>query len=307
VANTRSYRYLHLDVFTGHVLSGNQLAVFPDAQSLDTETMQAIALEMAFSETTFVLPAEIPECDFRVRIFTPRSELPMAGHPTIGTTFALAHEDRIRSGQPDICLHLGVGPTPVALEWNSSGLRFAWMTQQSPEFWPVVLKESALMALALGIPEREIRDTKLPIQIVSCGVPFLFVPLMSREAVNAAELERGALLKFCAASGLDELPVFVFSIERSDNKPNMFSKMFAPGFGVPEDPATGGASGPLGCYLVQHRAVTAAEAKDMTSLQGVKIGRPSKIYISISVSGGRIDSVRVGGQAVLVGEGTIRI
>src|SRR5215510_14730047 len=125
MGDIRTYRYLHWDVFTDHVLSGNQLAVFPDASGLDTELMQAIALEMAFSETTFVFPAEHPGTDFRVRIFTPRSEIPMAGHPTIGTTFALAHEGLIASSQRSIRLGLGIGPTLVELEWVSNRLHFA--------------------------------------------------------------------------------------------------------------------------------------------------------------------------------------
>src|SRR5262245_32025094 len=135
---TRSYRYLHLDVFTHVPLTGNQLAVFTAAGDLETETMQRIALEMAFSETTFVFPPEQPGTDCRVRIFTPRRELPMAGHPTIGTTFALAHEHFMSREAQSITLGLGVGPTPVTLEWGEDGLRFAWMTQRLPEFGAVV-------------------------------------------------------------------------------------------------------------------------------------------------------------------------
>src|SRR5262249_10780551 len=134
MGDIRTYRYLHWDVFTDHVLSGNQLAVFPDASGLDTQLMQAIALEMAFSETTFVFTAEHPNTDFRVRIFTARSEIPMAGHPTIGTTFALAHAGLIPNQSSRITLGLGVGPTSVALEWISNRLHFAWMTQRLPEF-----------------------------------------------------------------------------------------------------------------------------------------------------------------------------
>src|SRR5215510_11990934 len=131
---SRKYDYLHLDVFTDRPLTGNQLAVFLNAPGLDPDVMQRIALEMAFSETTFVFPPEHPGVDYRVRIFTPRSELPMAGHPTIGTTFALAYEHFIKVGSESITLGLGIGPTPVTLEWTGSRLRFAWMTQPRPEF-----------------------------------------------------------------------------------------------------------------------------------------------------------------------------
>jgi trans-2,3-dihydro-3-hydroxyanthranilate isomerase len=302
----RTYRYLQLDVFTDRVLEGNQLAVFPDAEELDPELMQSIALEMAFSETTFVFPAEAPQTDFRVRIFTPRSEIPMAGHPTIGTTFALAHEKRISKKVSSITFGLGIGPTPVALEWNSGTLHFAWMTQRLPEFGPE-LEHFDLMAAALGVDESSIRNTNLPIQVVSCGLPFLFVPLASRDAVNACELERSALLRFCSAARIDELGVFVFSLEDAADQATAFSRMFAPGFGIAEDPATGGASGPLGCFLVHHNAVSATQAKHLVSLQGVKLRRPSRIHISIRANDGRIEAVRVGGQAALIGEGTLNI
>jgi len=301
----RTYRYLHLDVFTDQVLSGNQLAVFTDPSGLDAAVMQAIALEMAFSETTFIFPAEVAQTDFGVRIFTPRTELPMAGHPTIGTTFALAHDGRIAPGTPLVKLGLGIGPVPVGLEWVSDRLRFAWMTQPLPEFGPP-LSSFREMARALGIEESDVR-TNLPIQVVSCGLPFLFVPIVSRNAVNAAEFERSLFKVFCSANGIDELPVYLFSLEPSNDDATTFSRMFASGFGITEDPATGGASGPLGCYLVQHAVVREEVAAHMVNLQGVKMGRPSRIYISIAQRDGRINSVRVGGQSVVVGKGTIEL
>lgn len=304
--NAQTYRYLHLDVFTDSVLEGNQLAVFTDARGLDATLMQKIALEMAFSETTFVLPPENSSADFRVRIFTPRQELPMAGHPTIGTTFALSKDNLIDIGRPTICLGLGIGPTSIALEWNAKRLHFAWMTQPLPEFGPELTNVSE-MAAALGIKESDIRNTSLPIQVVSCGLPFLFVPLVSRRTVNATELDRNALRQFCSTARIDELPVFVFSLETPPAAETVFSRMFAPGLGVAEDPATGGASGPLGSYLVAHRALSSKQATHMISLQGAKMGRPSRIHIAIEARDGRISRVRVGGQAVLVGEGTIRI
>jgi trans-2,3-dihydro-3-hydroxyanthranilate isomerase len=162
------------------------------------------------------------------------------------------------------------------------------------------------MAAALGIEETDVR-TNLPIQVVSCGLPFLFVPIVSRNAVNAAQFERSLFKVFCTASGIDELPVYIFSLEGTDDGATTFSRMFASGFGITEDPATGGASGPLGCYLVQHAIVREDVAAHMVNLQGVKMGRPSRIYISIEQRDGRINGVRVGGRAVLVGQGTIDI
>src|SRR5512134_575851 len=132
----RQCRYLHLDVFTDRVFEGNQLAVFPQAQGLEAAVMQQITREMNFSECTFILPPE-QTGDVRMRIFTPGEEMPMAGHPTIGSTFALAHEKVIEPGRPLFTFELPVGPTPVELEWDGDQLAFAWMTQQRPTYGPV--------------------------------------------------------------------------------------------------------------------------------------------------------------------------
>ncbi len=206
----RSLRYLHLDVFTSKPFEGNQLAVFPDPGELSTETMQRIAREMAFSESTFIYPAE-KGGDVRMRIFTPGEELPMAGHPTIGSTFALAIEGTIARGRAGFVFELGVGPTPVSLEWDKSGLSFAWMTQPLPAFG-TVLDDRTAMATALGISEGSLA-TGLPIQVVSCGVPFLFVPIGTRAAVDEVAIDRRALVRACEAAGINELPVFLFTTE----------------------------------------------------------------------------------------------
>ena len=301
----KKYDYLHLDVFTDRPLTGNQLAVFLDAEGLDADVMLRIALEMAFSETTFVFPAEDPGTDYRVRIFTPRAEIPMAGHPTIGTTFALAHAGRITKAVASITLGLGIGPTPVGLEWRGDQLDFAWMTQPIPQFGRR-LEGIQGVASALGIDAAAIRDTQLPVRVVGSTFPFLYVPLVSQEAVNAAELDRRALLRVCQAAGIDELGVFVFTLQSGEeDRATVFSRMFAPGFGIPEDPATGSASGPLGVYLVECGAVHPDAAAHIVSRQGVKMGRPSEIHISIGIRGGQVHNVRVGGKAVVVGEGAI--
>src|ERR1700730_4263607 len=148
----RSYRYLHLDVFTDHVFGGNQLAVVLDGRGLSPETMQAIANEMAFSETTFVLPSERTGTDVRMRIFTPADELPFAGHPTIGSAFALARAGVIESGRDQFVFGLGIGPVPVSLTWRDKDLSFAWMTQLNPTFWEPI-PNAAGAAAALGLPE----------------------------------------------------------------------------------------------------------------------------------------------------------
>ena len=302
----KSYRYLHLDVFTDHLFGGNQLAVFVDGRGLPPDQMQAIAHEMNFSETTFVLPPEQPDTDLRVRIFTPADELPMAGHPTIGTTFALARCGILAPGQAHTVFGLGVGPTPVSLTWKDDELTFAWMTQRAPEFGPVISDRSAAAA-ALGLSAAAVTSTGLPVQVVSCGVPFMFVPLATRRAVDSVAVDRGALSSFLQSAGGGAHGVFVFSPEHGRDKATVYSRMFAPDLGVAEDPATGGASGPLGCYLVRHKVVAPENAGAMLSLQGVKMGRPSHVHIAIEASNGDITSVKVGGESVLAGEGVLYV
>jgi trans-2,3-dihydro-3-hydroxyanthranilate isomerase len=303
----RIYSYLHLDVFTDTRFTGNQLAVFLEAGGLDAETMQRIALEMAFSETTFVFPAQQSGTDYRVRIFTPRAEVPMAGHPTIGTTFALAHVGHIAKASGSVTLGLNIGPTHVGLDWRAGQLYFAWMTQPVPQFGTKI-EDIPGIASALGVDPSDIQNTKLPVQVASSGVPFLYVPLVSSKIVNGAELNRAALVHICREAGIDEHPVFLFALEEQEKDASIvFSRMFAPGFGVPEDPATGAASGPLGGYLVRYGAVSAEAVSRVLSRQGVKMGRPSEIHISVTVHDREISSVRVGGQAVVVGEGTVRL
>lgn len=298
-------QYCRLDVFTNQAFTGNQLAVFLDAAGVDERRMQRIANEMALPETTFVLPFEVLGTDARVRIFTPSQELPMAGSPTVGTTFALAKAGRLRAGADKTVLGLGIGPTTVGLEWGQNGLHFAWMTQPIPKFGPIVT-DIVAVAAALGIQPRDVAGGDLPVQVASSGVPFLYVPLSSRAAVDAASVERTKLCALLRLVNLDEIPVFIFSRESADDDATVYSRMFAPIIGIPEDPATGAASGPLGAYLFQHNAVSAEAASRIVNLQGVRMGRPSRIYIALSIRAGVLKEVRVGGEAVLVGEGTVR-
>lgn len=302
----RRYPYAHLDVFTEQPLTGNQLAVFLEPAGLTADEMLAITREMAFSETTFVFPADSPGTDFRVRIFglNLNREIEVAGHPTIGTVFALAKQGLIEPGRCRVVLALGIGPTPVELEWEGSHLKFAWMEQRAPEFGGT-LTDPAAVAGALGIGADDIRHTSLPVQQVSCGAPFLLVPVTTRAAVDRAMLDRAAMGQLLDAAGLVRRGVFVFSLEPGDDGATAYSRMF--GFGVVEDPATGNASGPLGSYLVHHKVVPPERARYLVSHQGVKMGRPSEVHIAVATSQARITSVRIGGSAVLVAEGTLTI
>jgi trans-2,3-dihydro-3-hydroxyanthranilate isomerase len=294
--------FLHYDVFTGEPLTGNQLAVFLDGRGVSAGRMQAIAREMNFSESSFVLPPELPGTDTRVRIFTPGTELPMAGHPTVGTAFALAETGVIAGGTARVVFGLNIGPTPVDLEWDGPRLRFAWMTQGAPAFGPP-LADRAAAAAALGLVEADLAEG-VPVQRVSCGVPFLFVPLRDKAGVDRA-VSNPAALEQLVADGDGEHAVFLFARSPDGCEETVYSRMFAAGFGILEDPATGSASGPLGCYLVRHGLVAPEHAGRILSLQGVKMQRPSRIHVAIEGGPEAITSVKVGGRAVLVGRGEL--
>ncbi len=298
-------RYLHYDVFTDRKFEGNQLAVFPDGRGLTTGQMQTITREMNFSESTFILPAEMPDTDVRMRIFTPGSELPMAGHPTIGSTFALAHEGVIVAGRAQWVFGLGVGPTKVELTWAGDTLSFAWMDQRPPVYREPASPRADIIRAA-GVDPAAVDATGLPVEEISCGTQFIFVPVQTRAAVDAAEPDLGAMRRLKSAFPSGHIAVFIFSTEPVDPAVAAYSRMFAPAIGIAEDPATGGASGPLGSYLVKHGLVNRDQRNDMVSLQGVAMGRPSRIHMRITEhANGQIARVQVGGQAVRVGEGTL--
>ena len=299
-------RYLHYDVFTDRRFEGNQLAVFPEATGLDDSTMQTIAREMNFSESTFILPPETPGTDVRMRIFTPGRELPMAGHPTIGSTFALAELGVIGAGRERWVFGLGVGPTPVELSWQRGRLTFAWMDQQRPDFRvPATSVDEILRSIGAS---PAMMPSGLPIEEISCGVNYIFVPLNTRADVDAVDADTARMKMLKSAFPGDRCAIFVFSAEPLDRDVAAYSRMFAPGFGITEDPATGGASGPLGSYLVKHALVPKASVAEMISLQGVRMGRPSRIHIRItSGAGGAITRVQVGGAAVRVAAGDLEL
>jgi len=238
-----------------------------------------------------------------MRIFTPASELPMAGHPTIGSTFALAETGVIGPGAARFVFGLGVGPTPVDLEWENGRLRFAWMTQRTPTFGPA-LDARDLAARAVGLNVSDLSDQ--PVQEVSCGLPYVLVPLPSREMVDRATSDAAAIRRL-AASARVAPAVYPFAVLPAGSEATVYTRMFAPDFGIGEDPATGSASGPLGCYLVRHRLVAAETAQRIINLQGVAMGRPSRMHVAIRERGAEIIEVKVGGTAVLVGRGELLV
>lgn len=302
-------RFLHYDVFTDRRFEGNQLAVFTEAAGIDDQTMQRLTAEMNFSESTYILPAEQPDTDIRMRIFTPGSELPMAGHPVVGSAFALAREGVIKRGQERFVFGLNIGPTPVELEWKGDALSFAWMDQKLPEVKPAIASSQEILR-AVGIDHDAFASTKLPIEEISCGNAFIFVPVASRAALDAAEPDVAGLKRLRSAFG-KHVGVFLFTTDaprqgsgQGAAEVTIYSRMFAPSQGIIEDPATGSASGPVGCYLLTHGLVPPGRADRIVSLQGVAMGRPSYIHIKIgSDDRGAITRVQVGGQSILAGEG----
>lgn len=301
----RKLRYHIIDVFTDRAFGGNPLAVFTNGRGIDPALMQSIAKELNLSETTFVLPPENPENDYRVRIFTPAAELPMAGHPTIGTSFVLAREHMIERGDEvsDIRLEEGVGVIPVSITFKDKEADLIWMQQPLPAFGPR-FEEASLIADMLSIPP-DLIETRWPLEVVSCGVPFLYVPLKNLAAMRSIRFRLDVCERVLGDFGVSE--VFVFTTETELAGSSVHSRMFAPALGVWEDPATGAASGPLGSYLVHHEVFPVKERAEFTSEQGIEMGRPSIIKIIVDNEAGQIRRVRVGGRCRFMGEGYLEV
>ncbi|GAA5174526.1 PhzF family phenazine biosynthesis protein [Niveibacterium umoris] len=293
-----SHPYWLADVFTRQAFAGNPLAVFPHGDLVDPAMMQAIASELNLSETVFVLPPDDPAHAARVRIFTPASELPFAGHPTIGTALLLASfaPHALPDGEHLLVLEEGVGPVPVRVTMqDGEALRAEFNTAQAPQFKPA--PPDALIAQMLGLPD----DAILPGSgVASCGVPFLCVPLRDR-----AQLARAVPNGSAMHQGLDGLASGVYLYCDDGQNPDLLhARMFARGLGIGEDPATGSAAAALGGLLASRDARDTAELRWQIS-QGEDMGRPSRIDLSASRQGGAIAAVRVGGQAVFIGEGRL--
>jgi trans-2,3-dihydro-3-hydroxyanthranilate isomerase len=305
----RETRFVQVDVFTDKPFGGNPLAVFPDAEGLATEEMQQLAREMNLSETTFVLPPQATGADFRVRIFTPAAEMPFAGHPVVGTHWTLAHLGRVVLREPvtQVRFELGVGVLPADLYVTGGQVERVVMTQDRPTFH-AVLEDVTNLAAGLGLAPEAISATGLPVQIVSTGVPQMMVPVRSLaevQALDAGKLNTAALNRVCEELGT--ACVHVFTLETEQPEATVHVRMFAPLLGVPEDPATGSANGALGAYLVHHQAIPVTEpTTTIVSEQGAEISRPSTLYVEVDSEGEEITAVRVGGQVVLVAEGTVR-
>jgi trans-2,3-dihydro-3-hydroxyanthranilate isomerase len=296
-----AYQYHLVDVFTDRSFGGNQLAVFTDGASVPSELMPRFAKELNLAESTFVLPPTNPANNYRVRIFTPDRELPMAGHPTVGTAYTLARLGMIpRQGNPtSIVFEEGVGDIPVAISYEGDATipSMIWMTQPKPRFGPVV-EDHTLVREALSLPDEAI-DSRYPVQVVSTGLPFLYVPIKTLADIKGITLNAQACRQLIAPYGTDG--IFVFTLEVETPGSTVHSRMFAPGLGIAEDPATGAASGPLGAYLV-HYGIARADAH-IVSEQGLEMGRPSYIHIEVLSEGGELTAARIAGQCYYMGRG----
>jgi trans-2,3-dihydro-3-hydroxyanthranilate isomerase len=275
-----AYRYVVADVFTETPLTGNQLAVFTDARGLDTETMQALTLEIGFSETVFVLPPE-QGGTARIRIFNPKEEMPFAGHPVLGTAFVLGAP--LQRGVVE--LETGVGPVAVTLERDGQGaLVFGRMSQPVPSVEAV--DEGAVLA-ALGVERSE-----LPVELYDNGARHLVVTLVDVPAVSALAPDLAAV----GALGVTGLNAVAGARE------HWRSRMF---WANGEDAATGSAAGPIACHLARHGAI--AWGDEIVIEQGVEMRRPSLLHARADGRDGTIEAVEVGGSAVVVARGEFRL
>lgn len=299
-------RYLTCDVFTDRKFGGNQLAVFPDAREIAPELMAPIAREFNYSETTFVLPPDDPSHTAKVRIFTPGGELQFAGHPTVGTAHVLATIGAVKlaGDETRIVLEEGVGPVPVTIRARNGRPEFAQLSvAQLPQVGPPPPSAQTLAA-ALSLTPDDVLNGEMKPEMVSCGTPFLFVPLRNRAAVSKARVKLD--LFEAALNDYVTNKVMVFATEAELPGHDVRARMFAPAIGVPEDPATGSACVGLGGYLAARDSRRDGTLRWIVE-QGFEMGRPSILEVEADKKDGRITAVRVGGKTVMVCEGTFAL
>jgi len=290
-----AHQFHIVDVFARERYAGNQLAVVTDAGDLSGAAMQAIAAEMDFSETTFVT-GQPTDDGWPVRIFTPAEEVPFAGHPTLGTASVIRRH--LADGTPDtVGLRLQVGEIPVDVR-DRDGTETLWMQQQSPEFGERLPGDR--LAAVLGLSADRL-DHDWPVQVVSTGLPTIVVPLADREALTAIDLDRGAYSDLVEGRAAKLVHTVCPDPRETDN--DLAVRMFAPYYGVPEDPATGSANGCLAAYLARHEYLGSPRV-DARVEQGYEMGRPSRLHLAAEDTGDEV-AVEVGGRVIPVAQGTL--
>lgn len=300
------YQFYTADVFTEHAFGGNPLAVFPRAHGLSPLHMQQIAQEFNLSETAFVLPPSNPANARRLRIFTPRIELPFAGHPTIGAAHVLATIGEIGLGGEQTSIVFEEHNGPVAVTIHAAGGRpaFAWLSlSTAPEYGPPAPMAGALAEM-LSLQEADLLHGTYSPQAVSAGVPFLIIPVRDNDALRRARLDRGTWQRLLADFWAPH--IFLFTWETSEPGADLQARMFAPAMGIEEDAATGAAAAAMAGYLGV-RQQSGGNTYSWTIAQGIEMGRPSRLHVQAEKSDDRISRIHVGGASVLMCEGTIEI
>ena len=307
MSDRQSLKFYQADVFTGQAFGGNPVAVFPDAQGLTDYQLQQIAREMNLSETVFVLPPTDEAAVVRLRIFTPTQEIPFAGHPVLGTFYVLAHLGliAITDGVTRVMQECNIGLFPVELHARDGEITRIVMTQPKPLFIGSVEETEDLfdLAKALGLSRNQIVDTKKPVMLVSTGLPVVIVPVRTLTAVRSIDPDSAAIVEVCGRLGVNG--IMVFTTITVEDHATVHARMFAPAIGILEDPATGSASGAMGAYLVHNGLVEVGPMTEVIIEQGYEIERPSRILVQVESEDDAIQSVKVGGQVVLVVEGTL--
>lgn len=300
----KTLKYSLVDVFTTEPFGGNQLAVFEEFSNLSSDFMQRIAKELNLSETVFIHPPSDPTKEKSLRIFTPQVELPMAGHPTIGAAFVMAEKGMIntRTGENEWIFEEGVGDVPVTVHKDHTHVSKVEMEQPLPVFGDQYREmENVAKLLSLSIKDL---DSTLPIQTVSSGVPFLYVPIRSLSSMKKINFRTDVWEKYFSENSHTK-HIFTFTTETEEPTSTVHSRMFAPAMGISEDPATGAASGPLGAYLVKYGVIPPSENEiySIRSEQGIEMGRPSYIDITVMKEGSEIKKVKIGGKSIIIGSG----
>jgi trans-2,3-dihydro-3-hydroxyanthranilate isomerase len=295
MTQTKSYRYTVVDVFTTEPLSGNSLAVFPEASEFDAAAMQKIARELNLTETAFVLPATRSDCAARVRIFTPTKELPYAGHPTVGTASVLLQKGIVSSSCHEFLLEEEFGPIPLRSEAGRPPL--IWL--RTPAIHEGRRLDGSLCARALGLDPRDLLAVEP--QMLNAGNPTVVVAVKDKAAVDRAWLDLTGLRSLKNMES-ESFCVFVFT----PTPDGAYSRMFAPEYGIPEDPATGSSTGPLAVFMMRRDLVSNAGGTRFVSEQGTRMGRRSLLHVDIQGENGT-DGIYIGGQVTPITEAVMTL
>ena len=302
-----SLKFYQVDVFTRQPFGGNPVAVFPEAQGLTDYQLQQIAREMNLSETVFVLAPTNQAAVVRLRMFTPTQEIPFAGHPVLGTFYVLAQLGLIAvtDGVTRLMQECNIGLFPVEIHAREGEVTRVMMTQPKPLFLGSVEETEDLFDIAesLGLSINQIVGTKKPVMMVSTGLPVVIVPVRTLTAVRSIVPDAAAIVGVCERLGTNG--IMVFTTMTVEDHATVHTRMFAPAIGILEDPATGSASGAIGAYLVHNGLVEVGPMTELIVEQGYEIERPSRILVQVESEDDAIQSVKVGGQVVMVVEGTL--